>query len=76
MGLEGAGTYGADSIGIVLLDVGSDSRVHSAPPALQGAVDVMGSGVAGLLPQVIEPEGDLVLGVQDPAVPKVTMLCD
>lgn len=69
-------TYGADSIGIVLLDVGPDSRVHSTPPALQGAVNVMGPGVNGLLPQVVELEGDLVLGVQDPAVPKVTMLCD
>lgn len=69
-------TYGADSIGIVLLDIGSDGRVHSTPPALQGAVSVMGPRVAGLLPQVVELEGDLVLGVQDPAVPKVTMLCD
>lgn len=74
--LEGVGTYGADSIGIVLLDVGSDGRVHSAPPAFQGTVNVMGSGVAGLLPQVIVPEGDLILGVQDPSIPEVTMLCD
>lgn len=73
---EWAGTYGADSVGIVLLDVGSDGRVHGTPPALQGALDLMGPGVAGLLPQVIKPEGDLVLGVQDPAVPEVTMLCD
>lgn len=36
----------------------------------------MGLGVAGLLPQVIKPEGDLVLRVQNPAVSKVTMLCD
>lgn len=74
--LEGAGTYGADSIGIVILDVGSDSRVHCAPPALQGAVNIMGPGIAGLLPQVVKPEGNLVLRVQDPAIPKVTMLCD
>lgn len=76
MTLEGAGTYGADSTGIVLLDVGSDSGVHGAPPTLQGAINVMRPRVAGLLPQVIELEGDLVLGVHDPAVPKVTMLCD
>lgn len=74
--MKQAGTYGADSAGIVLLDVGPDGRVHGAPPPLQGAVDVMGPRVAGLLPQVVELEGDLVLGVQDPAVPKVTMLCD
>lgn len=73
---EWAGTYGADSVGIVLLDVGSDGGVHGTPPALQGALDLMGPGVAGLLPQVIKPEGDLVLGVQDAAVPEVTMLCD
>lgn len=76
MTLEGAGTYSADSTGIVLLDVGSDGGVHGAPPTLQGAVNVMRPWVAGLLPQVIEFEGDLVLGVQDPAVPEVTMLCD
>lgn len=69
-------TYGADSVGIVILDVDSDGRVHSTSPALDGAVNVMGSGVTGLLPQVIKLEGDLVLGVQDPAVSKVTMLCD
>ncbi len=69
-------TYGADSIGIVLLDVGPDSRVHCAPPALHGAVDVMGPRVTGLLPQVVELEGDLVLGVQNPAISEVTMLCD
>lgn len=76
MTLEGAGTYGADSTGIVLLDVGSDGGVHGAPPTLHGAINVMRPRVAGLLPQVIELEGDLVLGVQDPAVPEVTMLCD
>lgn len=74
--MEQAGTYRADSIGIMLLDVGPDGRVHSAPPALHGAVDIVGPGVTGLLPQVVVLEGDLVLGVQDPAVPKVTMLCD
>lgn len=76
MVMQQAGTHRADSIGIMLLDVGPDGRVHSAPPALQGAVDVMGPGVTGLLPQVVELEGGLVLGVQDPAIPKVTMLCD
>lgn len=69
-------TYGADSIGIVILDVDSDGRVHSTSPAFDGAVNVMRSGVTGLLPQVIKPEGDLVLRVQDPAVSKFTMLCD
>lgn len=69
-------TYGADSIGIVILDVDSDGRVHSTSPAFDGAVNVMGPGVTGLLPQVIKPEGDLVLRVQDTAVSKVTMLCD
>lgn len=72
----GGGTYGADSVGIVLLDVGSDLGVHSVPPALQGAVNIVGPRVAGLLPQVVKLEGDLVLGVQDPAVSEVTMLCD
>lgn len=70
------GTYGADSGGIVLLDVGCDLGVHGTPPALQGAVHVMGSRVAGLLLQVVEPEGDLVLGVHEPVVAEVTMLCD
>lgn len=69
-------TYGADSTGIVILDVGSDGRVHSTSPAFNRAVNVMGSRITGLLPQVIKPEGDLVLRVQDPAVSKVTMLCD
>ncbi len=69
-------TYGADSVGIVLLDVGPDGGVHSAPPALQGAINVLRPGVTGLLPQVVELEGDLVLGVQNPAVPEVSMLCD
>lgn len=76
MSVDGFPVNGADSVGVMLLNVGPDGRVHSAPPALQGAVDVMGPGVAGLLPQVVELERDLVLGVQDPAVPKVTMLCD
>lgn len=76
LSVEDARTHSADSIGIVLLDVGSDSRVHSSSPAFDGAVNVMGLGVAGLLPQVIKPEGDLVLRVQNPAVSKVTMLCD
>lgn len=71
-----SGTYGADSVGIVLLDVGPDGGVHGAPPALHGAIDVLGPGVTGLLPQVVELEGDLVLGVQNPAVPEVSMLCD
>lgn len=69
-------TYGADSIGVMLLDISSDCRVHSTPPALDGAVDIMGSGVTGLLPQVIKLERDLVFGVQDPTISKVTMLCD
>lgn len=76
MGVSDALTYGADSIGIVILDVDSDGRVHSTSPAFNGAVNILGSGVAGLLPQVIIPEGDLVLRVQDPAVSKVTMLCN
>lgn len=76
LSVEDALTHSADSIGIVLLDVGSDSRVHSSSPAFDGAVNVMGLGVAGLLPQVIKSEGDLVLRVQNPAVSKVTMLCD
>lgn len=75
-GVYDALTYGADSVGIVILDVDSDGRVHGTSPAFDGAVNVMGSGVTGLLPQVIKLEGDLVLGVQDPAVSKVTMLCD
>lgn len=69
-------TYGADSIGIVILDVDHDRRLHSTSPAFAEAVNFMGSGVTGLLPQVVKLEGDLVLGVQDPAVSKVTMLCD
>lgn len=74
--LEGIGTYGAHSVGIVILDVDSDSRVYCAPPALQGALNIMGLGITGLLPQVVKLEGDLVLRVEDPAIPKVTMFCD
>lgn len=74
--MERAWTYGADATRIVLLDVGPDGRVHSTPPAFQGAVNIMGPWVAGLLPQVVELKGDLILGVQDSTIPKVTMLCD
>lgn len=76
-GTQEAGlTYSAHSVGIVLLYVGPDGRVHGAPPALHGAVDIMRARVAGLLPQVVKLEGDLVLWVQDPAVPEVTVLCN
>lgn len=68
--------YGADSVGVVLLDVGPDSRVHSAPPGLHGAVAVVGAGVAGLLSQVVKLEGDLVLGVKNSAIAKITVLCN
>ena len=71
-----SGTYSADTIGVMLLDVGPDSSVHSVPPALHGAVYVLGPWVTGLLAQVIKLEGDLFLGVQDPAVSKISMLCD
>lgn len=60
----------------MLLDVGPDGRVHGAPPSLQGAIALVWPWVTGLLPQVVKLEGDLVLGVQDPAVSKITMLCD
>ena len=60
--------YGADSVGVVLLDVGPDGRVQGAPPGLDGAVAVVGARVTGFFPQVVELEGDLVLGVENAAV--------
>lgn len=69
-------TYGADPAGVVLLDVGPDGRVHGAPPPLQGAAHVLGPRVAGLLPEVVKLKGDLVLGIQDPAITEVAVLCD
>lgn len=73
---DNAITYSADAVGVVLLHIGSHSAVHSTPPALHPPLCIMGSGVTGLLAQVVELERDLILGVQDPAVAKVTMLCD
>lgn len=69
-------TYSTDAVGVMLLHVGSHSTVHCAPPALHPPICVMGSGVTGLLAQVVELKGDLIFGVQDPAIAKVTMLCD
>lgn len=60
----------------MLLNVASHSTVHSSPPALHSSIRVMGFGVTRLLAQVVELEGDLILGVQDPSIAKVTMLCD
>lgn len=60
----------------MLLDVSPDGGVHGAPPLLHGDVHIVTPGVAGLLPQVVKGEGDLVLGVQDAAVPQIPVLCD
>lgn len=74
--MDNAVTYSADAVGVMFLHIGPDSAVHSTPPALHPPLGIMGSGVAGLLAQVVELEGDLILGIQDPSIAKVTMLCD
>lgn len=71
-----AQTYSADSVGVMLLDVGPDSTVHSTPPALHCSVQIVWLWVAGLLPQMVKLKGNLVFRVQDPAVAQVSMLCD
>lgn len=69
-------TYGADTVGVVLLDVGADGGIHGASPALDAGVHIMGSGVTRLLPQVVELEGNFVLGVQNATIAQVAVLCD
>lgn len=75
-GCYAAQTYSADSAGVVLLDVGPDSTIHSTPPALHGAIHIVGPRVTGLLPQVVKLKRDLVFRVKNPPIAQVSMLCD
>lgn len=69
------GSYGANSTGVVLFDVGPHGRVTGISPRPQRRLTLVRLGVAGLLPQVVIPEGDLVVWVKEAAVTQVSVLC-
>lgn len=69
------GSYGANSTGVMLFDVGPHGRVTGISPRPQRRLTLVGLGVAGLLPQVVIPEGDLVVRVKEAAITQVSVFC-
>lgn len=69
------GSYGANSTGVVLFDVGPHGRVTGISPRPQCRLTLVRLGVAGLLPQVVIPEGDLVVRVKEATITQVSVLC-
>ena len=67
--------YGANSTGVVLLDVGPESRIAGVSPGPEARLALMRLGVAGFLSQVVELEGNLVVRVKEAAITQVSMLC-
>lgn len=67
-------SYGANSTGVVLLDVGPQGCITGVPPWPQSWFALMGLRVAGFLSQVVKLEGDLVVRVKVAAITQVSML--
>ena len=70
------GPYSADSAGVVLFDVGPQRFVAGLRPGAQRRLALVGLRRAGLLPQVVELEGHLVVGVEEASISQVAVLCD
>ena len=60
----------------MLLDVGPQRLVAGLRPGAQRRLALVRLRRAGLLPQVVELEGHLVVGVEEAAVPQVAVLRD
>lgn len=63
----GQATYGANAIGVVILDVVPQGRVAGVPPRPERCLPLVGLRVAGRPPLVVEAEGDPVARVQEAA---------